>query len=437
MIRVRQNLTDRMNRARLLLEVRRSGRSALIVAGGVALGLAIGVYIIEHVSRTLFSSTVQVSFMVSDATAVQPGVQQVRFKGIPAGTISSVRVVGSEPMITVAFDTKYGPIYRNARAELRPNTALQDMYLDIVDRGTPAAGLSSTSRPVPAGQTSTSVNIDDVLNTFQPVVRAHLTELLGNLGNGLADRGAQLRTSFVELVPLLTVVGRLSAQIQERSALTKALIHNGALLTTALASSQTQLRTLVGNASVTVEALQKSSAGLNATLADLPPTLDTLQTSFAALRGVLPPVDAAVKSLEPIAGALPVSLSEVRRLNAQAGPAVRALRSPIAHLVPFSQALLPVSNRLRSIVDALLPLVHTVNHTTQDLVACKTGVQGFFQWDASLTKFGDARGAVPRGNLALGATSSGLINDPNEFAPQACTPGEALGGAPVTPASEH
>jgi hypothetical protein len=124
-------------------------------------------------------------------------------------------------------------------------------------------------------------------------------------------------------------------------------------------------------------------------------------------------------------------------LNAVAGPAVKALESPVAHLVPFSQALLPDSTRLRTIVDALLPLVHTVNHTTQDLVACKTGVQGFFQWDASLTKFGDARGAVPRGNLALGATSSGLINDPNEFAPQACTPGTALGGAPATPASEH
>jgi ABC-type transporter Mla subunit MlaD len=132
MIRVRENLTDRMNRARLLLEVRRAGRSALIVAGGVALGLAIAVYIAQHVSRTLFTSTEQVSFAVSDATAVQPGVQQVRFKGIPAGTISSVRILGSEPMITVALDTKYGPIYRDARAELRPNTALQEIYLDIV-----------------------------------------------------------------------------------------------------------------------------------------------------------------------------------------------------------------------------------------------------------------------------------------------------------------
>ena len=44
---------------------------------------------------------------------------------------------------------------------------------------------------------------------------------------------------------------------------------------------------------------------------------------------------------------------------------------------------------------SLSPQVGTFNHTTQDLVLCQKGVQGFFQWDASMSKFGDVRGPEP------------------------------------------
>jgi ABC-type transporter Mla subunit MlaD len=437
MIQVRERMNSRLNRARLALELKRSGRSLVVVLIGAALGLAIFAYIAAHVSKTLLSSTRQVSFAVNDATAVQPGVQEVRFQGIPAGTITTVVTRGSTPVVTASIDTKYGPIYRNATAELRPNTALQDMYLDIVNRGSPAAGIANPSTPLPASQTSTSVNVDDVLNVFGPDVRANLSNLLDNLGNGMRDHGAQLRTAFTELVPFLQIVGRISTQISQRAATTRALVHNAALLTSDLAASQSQLHELVGRASVLVQTLERGSPQLSATLQQLPPTLSILGTSFAAVRRILGPVDTAVNALYPVAGILPGSLAEVRKLNAVAAPAVRALEPPVAQLVPFSEALLPVSNQLQQTVASLLPLIHTVDHTTRDLVACKNGVQGFFQWDASLTKYGDVRGAVPRGNLALGATSSGLINDPSEYAPQACTPGVAVDGRVPTPKDKH
>jgi hypothetical protein len=54
-----------------------------------------------------------------------------------------------------------------------------------------------------------------------------------------------------------------------------------------------------------------------------------------------------------------------------------------------------------------------------------------------MSKYGDVRGPVPRGNVVFGAQSSGVLADPNEYAPQACTPGKAIGGRVPRPEDGH
>jgi ABC-type transporter Mla subunit MlaD len=177
--------------------------------------------------------------------------------------------------------------------------------------------------------------------------------------------------------------------------------------------------------------IQDRSSDLAATLHELPPTMTAINSSFAALRSVLPPVNGAVRSLYPIAGQLPSALAALRSLSGDANPALNALQTPVGRLVPLAEALVPLSSNLQAALGALLPQVGTFNHTTQDLVSCQKGVQGFFQWDASMAKFGDVRGPVPRGNLVLGGGT------PNEYQPQSCTPGTAIGGVLPTLKDEH
>jgi hypothetical protein len=109
----------------------------------------------------------------------------------------------------------------------------------------------------------------------------------------------------------------------------------------------------------------------------------------------------------------------------------------VGRLAALSSALVPVTGSVASAASALRPQVPVLDRTTKDLVGCEKGIQGFFQWDASLTKFGDSRGAVPRGNFAGGATTSGVITDPSEFAPKSCTPGGPIGGRPAKPGDKH
>jgi ABC-type transporter Mla subunit MlaD len=437
MIEVRDHRTERLNRARITLELKRSLRSGIIVALSLIAGAYIALRIADDIGSNVGVSTQSVSFLVSNASDVVAQSDEVRFLGIPAGRISSVEMTPRGPLITASFNSQYGHIYRNARAVIRPNTALEDMYLDIVYPGTKSSGLAGTAKPLPADQTDTSVNVDDVLNVFGADTRASLRTLLDNLGNGLADRGASLREGFVDAVPFIEVAGRLSAQLAERAPLVRQLVHNAAVLTDDLGQNQASLRQLITSGSATLTTLEDGSQNLNATLADLPPTLTDLKSSLSSVSGVVGTVDTAIKSLYPVANDLPTSLAAVRRLSASASPAVQALQTPVQRLVPLAQQLVPLSANLSTTVSRLLPQVPALSKLIGDLAGCRTGVQGFFEWNPSLAKYGDERGQSPRGNVALGAQSSGVLTDPFEQAESACTSGMPIGGSPATAASEH
>jgi ABC-type transporter Mla subunit MlaD len=432
-IDVRDRLAERVTLERLALELSRSRRALLVVLIGAVGGLLSWGYIFSRIGSNLVASTHTISFAVDDATGVVASRDQVRVKGIPAGTITAVKLVHGTPVLTASIDTKYGAIYNNARAQLRPATALQDMYLDIVDPGTASAGIARAGDPLPASQTDTSVNIADVLEAFNPDVREHMAVVLRDLGGGLADRGARLRIAFSELVPLVRTVGRITDQLSRRSDLTKRLVHNFALLTGELGRRQAQLRTLVIEGAQTLGTLQTSSGSLGATLAQLPPTLSAIDSSLTAVRGVLPDVNGALRALEPVAGRLPSGLTALRNLSSEAKPAVAALQTPIARLVPFAQAVKPLASNLEAAVTALAPQTGAVNHVTDALERCTANqaVQDFFQWTASVFKPADARGVAPRGDLTIGLDSIAGIKDPNEQPTQpTCVTAAPLGGIP-------
>lgn len=424
MIPVRRRRTRHINRARLELELRRAIRPTAIVALSGLLGLAIAIYIGLQVSGTLGESTYQVRFAVSDVTGVKGGLDDLRIKGIKAGTIEKVELRDGQPYLTAKVLAKDGRIYQDAHATLRPNTPLQDMYLDVVDRGHPSAGPVTMDRPLAAGRTQSATRVDDVLGVFQPDVRARMRLLLDGLGNGLADRGLSLRSAFVELTPLLQVAGKLSRQLDRRRPMTARLVHNASVLTGELAQRDQTLKTLVRQGAASLSTLEAGRGDLDATLRVLPQTLSAVNSSFAAVRGITGDVDTALIALRPVADRVGPALGDVRRLNAGLAPAVSALGTPIHRLVPLSRSLRPLSANLQTALSRLRPQIDTVNKITATLAKCQAAVNGFFQWDASMVKYGDVRGPAPRGNLATGSPAS-------VYAVPACAPGRAIGGRPA------
>jgi phospholipid/cholesterol/gamma-HCH transport system substrate-binding protein len=424
----RRRITDRLTRSKLTLELRRSLNPVLILGVGAVAGLACAFFILSHIGGG-FTNTRPVRFIVRDATGVVPHRAEVRFLDIPAGNVADVKIVGDHAVVTAEIDKRFGAIYRDARAAIRPNTPLQDMYLDITSRGTKAAGPVG-DRPLPMSQTDTGTNVSDVLDVFEPDVRAHLKATLAGLGAGLKDRGAGLRWSFRQLAGLVAVVGRLSEQLTRRQTTTRRLVHDVGTLTQVLADHDAQLRGLVEHGGTVLAATADRRADLDATLGELPGTLAELDRSFAALRGILPDVDTAVTTLRPVAAHLSGGLSAVRAVAHTADPAVTALRRPLRALVPLSAQLKPVAQQLSRAVANVRPQTADLAKITRDVAGCPMAAYQFFQFTASLTKYEDAFGVYPRGDFGFAADSVSGVKDPFVTASPSCAPGTVLGAAP-------
>lgn len=430
MIQVRDHLSEKFSRARLTLELSRAVRPSMILAFGYLVAFGCVAFVVSNVARTLYLPTQTVSFEVDSARAVQPNVQEVKVLGIPAGQISKVELKNGRAVITAKVEKKYGPIFRNARATLRPQTVLQDMFLDVTDRGQPSAGMATGDHPLPASQTLTSVNVAEVLQTFDVDTRARLGQLLRDLGGGFNARGNDLRTSFVQVMPFLKVAGRLSRQLTARSTMTRRLVHNTAILTGELARRDTEVRTLVSEGARTLGALGASSGDLESTIAELPPTLSAIDSSFTAVRGVLGDVDGALLALRPVAGELPGGLAALRRLSATGDPALARLQPPVHQLVPLAGSLKPLSQELRGAVLKLRPQTGALDHVTRTATGCLFAVQRFFQWTPSVFKMSDDRGVAPRAYVTTGLNGGAATKDPTVFAGKGCAPGAPIANTP-------
>jgi phospholipid/cholesterol/gamma-HCH transport system substrate-binding protein len=429
----RDRVTDRVSASTLKLELKRAIRPLIASLIGLAVAVAAGEYMLSHINGGI-GSTHTMHFEVADATGVVPGRAEVRFYGIAAGIISDARLQNGHSVLTATVADKFGPVYRNAVAELRPNTALQDMYLDIVNRGTPSAGVAPDGYVIPLDQTTSPTNLADVLNTFQPDVRAQLYNLVDQLGNGLAGHGQDLRHAFALLAPFLHIAGNIGQQLAIRAQDTKQLIHTAASLSGVLASRSTQLRTTITNGTTALEALAtEGGSALRQTIGGFPPALRNAQAIMTAINGIEPNLTSALTNLTPVANELPSGLNNLKALADSANPAVSKLQTPVANLVPLAQQLRPLSSALAATMRQLSPQTGDLNQITTPAANCITQIDEFINWDASMGKWYDSRGHFTRGNANFGFYSApvgGLPNEHFDYGTQ-CSGATPLGGVPT------
>lgn len=429
----RTRVTDRVNVQTLRLELRRALQPLIMLAVGFAVAIVAGYYIVQSINGGI-GSTHQMRFEVADATGVVPGRAEVRFYGIHAGQISGAKVAHGRAIITVNVADKFGPVFRDATAAVRPNTALQDMYLDITSRGTRSAGVAGPNYVIPIDQTHSPSNLADVLNTFQPDVRTRMYDLIDQLGNGLADRGADLRQAFVLLAPFLRIAGNVSQQLAARTSLTKQLVHNTAQLSNVLASRSTELRQLVTQGTATLGALStEGGAALRADIAQLPGMLHVTQTILNSADGLFPALDKTIGVLEPVANELPSGLTNLQNLAASANPAVVRLQRPVQQLVPLADQLQPFAANLAGALRQIRPQISTVDTATTDLADCTTELNEFFNWDASMSKWVDQQGPMVRGNGNFGFYTVPTVKDRQYGYRKQCAPGAPPLGEEPTP----
>lgn len=387
---------------RLLLEIRRSRRPMMffLIFCVVAAGSA-SVIIKNMTFARPWASYETVRIAADDVKGIAPGKHQVRVMGVRAGVVDSADIVNGEAVLSLRVEKEFAPIYRDARAQIRPVTPLQDLYVNITDRGTPAAGRADEKYVIPAENMVAPVDISRVLDTFQGDAREQLTVMLHEIGRGLDDGGAKLQAAFAEIAPFLRVAQDATEVLAEREENVRAVITNFGGLSAALAKRDDELTTLIRRGNTTVGELAASDTAFRGTIAQIPPMLNAMRSSFASLRGLTGELDPALRELRPVAGELEDGLRGLEKLGRDASPALARLRPAIRDLRPMARTLVPVARELESAATGLRPQAPQLDRLTREVEVCRNMLQNFFHHTLSVFKFQDSLGAFPRAEMTI------------------------------------
>ena len=125
----------------------------------------------------------------------------VRIAGVNVGKVKSVEPQdGTDAaVVTMQIDKAGLPIHRDATAKIRPRIFLEGNFFVDLKPGTPEAPLLDSGDTISINQTSTPVQLDQVLTALQDNTRQDLQGFVDELGIALKRGAPALNSSYDDL----------------------------------------------------------------------------------------------------------------------------------------------------------------------------------------------------------------------------------------------
>lgn len=377
--------------------------AVLVVGGG-----AVGGYILAH-QRVLWPWEERVAYRADFEEA--PGIaprqgQEVRIAGVPVGDVSAAEVSDDgRARITLSLQEEHGEVYENARAYLRPKSALNDMYV-LLDPGRPPAEKLRPGSVIPVAQTARPVQVDEVLAHLDERSREALGVLLAESDAAMSRAGSLpggFKATDSMLVAMRPVMEALQTRRERIARITTAL----ADIATAAGEDDARVAGLLASARATLDTLAARDADLDAVLAQLPAFNDELRRSSEAVTALSSELDPALDGIkaasDELPGALEAMTGVVDRFDGtldRLGPVVDGARPLVADLRPF------VDSSRAALADTVA-WTHRLDPFTANLVRHLPDVQALIYNGTSAMSYEDANGPILRGIESVGL---GTIN---------------------------
>jgi ABC-type transporter Mla subunit MlaD len=286
-------------------------RNALILIGLVI----IGTYLAW--TKTIpFQSPYELHAVFRNAANIRKD-SPVRIAGVNVGKVESVKSVCENGLtgtcasnyseVTFTVDDNGQPIRSDAQIEIRPRIFLEGNFFVDLHPGSPSAHSLSSGDTIPVTQTSTAVQLDQILTSLQATDRANLQKLLEGYGNTLTHKptaaddatqdslvqGKTAAEAINESFSYGQTAARDSAIVNEALLGTdqndlSGLIAGQAKIFTALTGHESQLQGLITNFNTVTGALASESSNLERTIKLLGPTLAIAEPSLRHTNATLP-----------------------------------------------------------------------------------------------------------------------------------------------------
>ncbi len=291
---------------------------------------------------------VQVGFPEATQLATQA---DVRVAGVSVGKVVAKRrdPASNRTLATIELERRYAPLRSDARATLRQKTLLGETFVELT-LGTDDAPFVEENGRLANEHVRPSIEIDEVLNTFDPYTRQAFRLWQQELGKSVDGRGQDLNDSFGTLPQFVESGGDLFAVLDEEKQALGQLVRDTGVVFGALTQREDQLRTLVTAQDDVFSAIADEREAWAETWRIFPTFLDESKATFTRLSSFSVKAEPVVRDLEPAFRDLRPTLDAVGDL----GPDLRQLFVDLDPLLTISRRSLPATAQ---VLDGLRPLL--------------------------------------------------------------------------------
>ncbi|HEY6780367.1 MAG TPA: hypothetical protein VI111_05390, partial [Thermoleophilaceae bacterium] len=283
------------------------------------------------------------------------------------------------------LDPRFAPIPKDTRAILRQKTLLGETYVELTP-GNPASGQVPDDGTLAPGQVGETVELDEILRTFDPVTRRKFSIWLDQQGRAVEDRGPQISATLAALTPFAEHTDDVLKVLRDQSASTRRFVRDTGVVFDALTERQGQLRDLIANSNRVFETTAARDTQLAETFRILPTFLREGRATTTRLTRFADNTNPLITQLRPAARQLSPLLVDAKAL----APDLKGLFTDLDPLVRVSRKGLPATEQVfantRPLLARLDPFLRSFTPIVDYLGLYKREIAGFFANDVASTQ---------------------------------------------------
>jgi phospholipid/cholesterol/gamma-HCH transport system substrate-binding protein len=312
---------------------------------------------------------------------------EVRISGVKVGSVSSVSPNEQTGLTdtVLEIDARYAPVPRDTRTILRQKTLLGETYVEL-SPGRDEAGQVRDGGKLAQGQVSDTVELDEILRTFDPLTRSRFSTWLDQQGQAVRSGGDEINAALGNLTPFAEETDEVLAALRRQSGDTRRLVRDTGAVFEALTERQGQLRQLIVNSNRVWEVTARRNEQLADTFRVLPTFLRESRTTTRRLTRFAHDTDPIVSQLRPAARELSPTLIELEAL----APDLRGLFRDLGPLVRVSRRGLPAVERVlkdtRPLLARLDPFLRQLTPIVDYLGLYRREITALLGNDAAVTQ---------------------------------------------------
>jgi virulence factor Mce-like protein len=318
---------------------------------------------------------VKVPFQEATQLAEQ---SDVRITGVSVGKVSTIQPSedGEAAEATLEIDAAYAPLPSNTRAILRSKTLLGEAYVELTS-GDPSKGMLEEGETLPDAQVAPTVQLDEILRTFDQPTRAGFQTWMQDAAIATAGRGDDLSNAIAQLAPTFDQLDQFFVNLDRESQAVRQLFANGSVTFDALSRRRGELRGLIASAERMFAATGRRNRDISATFRAFPTFIDESIVTLDRLKRFARETDPLMRQLTPVATQLSPDLVQIERMAPHLRGLFTGLR-PVVNAAPrgfpslqklFRDDFPPVLQELPPFLRQLNPIIDEAGQYRREITS--------------------------------------------------------------------